>query len=297
MNRPISIAQLGEIMQMAYVPRDFEQALKFWTKTLGAGPFYSFEHVKLDRIRYRGQPVEIDFSIMLGYWGDMQIELVKQHNDAPSIFKTWHDEDRDGLHHVCMLFDDIDRARDLCNRAGLQVVQDALLPGGGEVVYVDCGSGPASLLEILKPAPGTAEFFGMREGHRTWVGSDPVRRVGRRRASFCNLKVRDGRWPMAYYLLASLKVKYGQQHKFNEVMRHLKPALEREGWKLIGAHQNTIGRLNSVVDLWEVSDLNAVTETLARVGRDKEFGEWAAQLPNLVDEEVLQLMSKLPYSP
>ena len=29
MNRPASIAQLGEIMQMAYVPRDFEQALRF----------------------------------------------------------------------------------------------------------------------------------------------------------------------------------------------------------------------------------------------------------------------------
>jgi len=100
-----------------------------------------------------------------------------------------------------------------------------------------------------------------------------------------------------YYLLASLKVKYGQQRKFNEVMSHLRPALEREGWKLIGAYQNAIGRLNSVVDLWEVIDPNAVTETLARVGRDKEFGEWAAQLPDLVEEEVLQLMSKLPYSP
>jgi hypothetical protein len=45
---------------------------------------------------------------------------------------------------------------------------------------VDCGGGPASLLEILKPAPDTTEFFGMmREEHRTWDGSDPVGRVGR----------------------------------------------------------------------------------------------------------------------
>jgi hypothetical protein len=66
MNRPASIAQLGEIMQMAYVPRDFEQALRFRTKTLGAGPFYSIEYAKLDRTRYRGQSVEIDFSMMLG---------------------------------------------------------------------------------------------------------------------------------------------------------------------------------------------------------------------------------------
>ena len=67
-----SIAQLGDIMQMAYVPGDCEKALKFWTRTIGAGPFFSLEHVKLEHTRYRGEPVEIDFSIMLGYWGDMQ---------------------------------------------------------------------------------------------------------------------------------------------------------------------------------------------------------------------------------
>ncbi|HTR60450.1 MAG TPA: NIPSNAP family protein [Candidatus Binataceae bacterium] len=102
---------------------------------------------------------------------------------------------------------------------------------------------------------------------------------------------------MTYYLLASLKVKYGQQRKFNEVMSHLKPVLEREGWKLIGAYQNAIGRLNSVIDLWEVSSPNAVTESLATASKDNEFAQWAAHLPELVEEEVLQLMTKLPYSP
>jgi NIPSNAP len=102
---------------------------------------------------------------------------------------------------------------------------------------------------------------------------------------------------MPYYLLASLKVKYGQQRRFNEVMSHLKPVLEKEGWKLIGAYQNTIGRLNSVIDLWEVSSPNAVPESLAAASKDTEFAQWAAQLPELVEEEVLQLMTKLPYSP
>ena len=95
---------------------------------------------------------------------------------------------------------------------------------------------------------------------------------------------------MAHYLLATLKVKYGQQRKFNEVMSHLKPALEKSGWKLIGAYQTAIGRLNSVIDLWEVNNPNAVTETLAAVGKDPEFAKWAAQLPELVEEEVLQLI-------
>ena len=76
---------------------------------------------------------------------------------------------------------------------------------------------------------------------------------------------------MPFYLLASLKVKYGQQHRFNEVMSHLKPLLEKSGWKLIGAYQTAIGLLNSVVDLWEVNNPNAVTETLAAVRKDPEF--------------------------
>ena len=102
---------------------------------------------------------------------------------------------------------------------------------------------------------------------------------------------------MAYYLVATLKLKYGQQRQFNEVMGHLKPALEREGWKLLGAYQTVVGTLNSVVDLWEINSPNAVPETLARVAKDPEFAQWAARLPELLQEEVLQIMTKLPYSP
>ncbi len=102
---------------------------------------------------------------------------------------------------------------------------------------------------------------------------------------------------MSYYLLATLKVKYGQQRKFYEVMGHLKPVLEKLGWKLIGAYENAIGRLNTVIDLWEIDDPNAVSSTLAAASNDTEFVRWAAHLPELLDEEVLQIMTKVPYSP
>ena len=180
MKVPGSVARFGDIMQMAYVPGDFEGAIKFWTEIVGAGPFFAIDHVRLDRVRYRGQPAEIDFSMMLGYWGDMQIELIRQHNDAPSIFKTWRNEGREGLHHVCVLADDMAGVRAVCDEARVVVAQEALVPGGGEVVYIDTGGGPGSLVEVLKPAPGTREFFKMmRETHRTWDGSQPVRRLGR----------------------------------------------------------------------------------------------------------------------
>lgn len=102
---------------------------------------------------------------------------------------------------------------------------------------------------------------------------------------------------MSYYLLATLKVKYGQQRKFYGVMSHLKPVLEKAGWKLVGAYENAIGRLNTVIDLCEIQDPNAVPATLAAASKDADFVCWAAQLPELLEEEVLQIMTKVPYSP
>jgi methylmalonyl-CoA/ethylmalonyl-CoA epimerase len=173
-----SIAGLGDVMQLAYVPADFDAALAHWLK-VGAGPFFALDHVQLDDVRYRGAPANIDFSMLLGYWGDLQIELIRQHNDAASIYMSWREAGGEGLHHVCILVDDMAAARASVAAAGGRVEQEGKVPGGGEVIYVDTGGGPGTMVEILKPAPGGREFFAfMREAARNWDGSDPVRRLG-----------------------------------------------------------------------------------------------------------------------
>jgi methylmalonyl-CoA/ethylmalonyl-CoA epimerase len=173
------ITGLGEVMQLAYVPEDFDGALKLWIETMGAGPFFALDHVKLEDVKYKGLPADIDFSMVIGYWGDIQIELIRQHNSSPSIYKTWRDEDREGLHHVCILVDDMKHARDVVSGAGAAVMQEAKVPGGGEVIYVDTGGGPGTMVEILKPSPGGRDFFAMmRTAAKEWDGKDPIRRIG-----------------------------------------------------------------------------------------------------------------------
>ena len=173
------IAQLGSVMQIAFVPKDFDAALRHWTETIGVGPFFRFDHVALLNTKHEGEPVEIDFSIAISYWGDLQVELVQQHNDAPSIYKQWRDEDRDGLHHVCIVVDDLAHARAVCAEAGARVAQEAEVAGGGAVIYVDTGAGPGSLVEIIQlPQSALAGFAWMREQCRHWDGSDPVRKLG-----------------------------------------------------------------------------------------------------------------------
>jgi len=174
-----SIARLGNVMQLAFVPADLDAAVKFWTETIGAGPFFALEHIQLEAPRYCGAPADIDFSILLGYWGDIQIELIKQHNDTPSIYTSWRREGRQGLHHVCVVNEDMAQARATCAGAGATVVQEAILPGGGEVIYVDTGGGPGTLVEIVKPPAGLLDAFAMfRDAARCWDGTDPVRRLG-----------------------------------------------------------------------------------------------------------------------
>ena len=179
MSRTGSLSALGEVFQLAFVPGDFDGALKFWIDTMGAGPFWMLDHVRLEDMRHQGEASDVDFSMALGYWGDLQIELIRQHNDAPSIYKSWRDEGREGLHHVCILVDDMEEARRVCADTGSVVIQAARVPGGGEVIYVDTGGGPGTMVEVLKPSAGGREFFAMmRDASRGWDGSDPLRRLG-----------------------------------------------------------------------------------------------------------------------
>ena len=179
MSRTGSLSALGEVMQLAYVPADFDAALKFWIETVGAGPFWALDHVKLENLTYDGAPADVDFSMVIGYWGDLQIELIRQHNDAPSIYKAWRDQGHEGLHHVCILVDDMAHAREICAAAGARVVQAGEVQGGGEVIYVDTGGGPGTMVEILKTGAGGPEFFAhMKAAAKGWSGSDPIRRSG-----------------------------------------------------------------------------------------------------------------------
>ena len=74
-------------MQIAFVPEDFDAAITYWTEVMGVGPFFLIENIQLPDSRYLGEPNHCNFSIALAYWGDVQIELIRQENDAPSIYR------------------------------------------------------------------------------------------------------------------------------------------------------------------------------------------------------------------
>ena len=54
MSQGETISSLGEIMQLAFVPSDFDAAVKYWTEVMGVGPFYLIENIHLDGMKYKG---------------------------------------------------------------------------------------------------------------------------------------------------------------------------------------------------------------------------------------------------
>ena len=90
----------GEIRQNGYVVRDIESALRHWTETLGIGPFFYFERVPIDDFRYRGSPSPLEASIALANSGSLQIELIQQRNDAPSMYRDFLAAGQEGLQHI-----------------------------------------------------------------------------------------------------------------------------------------------------------------------------------------------------
>lgn len=174
------IASLGTVFQIAFVPADFDAAVRFWTQTVGAGPFYLMEHIKADSCKYRGVPTSFDFSAAIGYWGDLQIELIQQHDATPSIYTSWLEAGQEGLHHVCMEVEDMDETRRVCAAAGATVMQEAQFGGGSsELIYVDTHGGPGTMVEFWKSSEaGRAFFASVRNAARGWDGSRPLRRRG-----------------------------------------------------------------------------------------------------------------------
>ncbi|MGE8133921.1 VOC family protein [Novosphingobium subterraneum] len=173
-----AITKLGPVGQLAYLPQDFDAAVKYWTETMGVGPFYLMENVALGDAKYKGVPTGAVFSIAIAYWGDVQIELIRPENSEPSIY-TGEYAVTDSLHHICIFVDSIEEARAACAEAGAEILVEGKVGADGEVIYVDPGKGPGHVIELLQNMTGADAIFQMiKDAAKDWDGSEPLRKLG-----------------------------------------------------------------------------------------------------------------------
>jgi len=168
----------GGIRQNGYVVPDIEAALAHWTQVLGVGPFYYFERVPIENFHYRGEPSELEASIALSNSGPLQIELIQQRNDAPSMYRDFLERiPAGGLQHVAYWTGTFDKEVAKIKKAGFAIGQSGQIGHDGRFVYLDTEANPGTVVEVSETnGPKGAFFERLAEKAANWDGRDPILR-------------------------------------------------------------------------------------------------------------------------
>ncbi len=167
---------LVQVMQFSFVVRDLEKAIHHWAETLGVGPFFVLEHVPYQRCLYKGSPSDIDMSVAIAYRGEVQIELVQQHNDAQSIFNEFLSSRGEGLQHIASISSDLSADLALFAEKGVYPVQEGEAENGTRFAYLDTDLIPGTMLELVSlPNEVLSAFEFMRNQAAQWKAGDQAR--------------------------------------------------------------------------------------------------------------------------
>ncbi len=119
-------------------------------------------------------------SIALANSGDLQIELIQQTNDAPSLYRDFLDAGHEGLQHLAFWTVDYQGLYDRALAEGYGVGHEGQIGGAqGRFAYFDTPSAhPGAMVEISDISGNKGRFFEhIRRAALAWDGADPIRVV------------------------------------------------------------------------------------------------------------------------
>jgi glyoxalase/bleomycin resistance protein/dioxygenase superfamily protein len=167
----------GPIRQIGYVVTDIDEALASWVQ-LGVGPWFVIRNMS-QHVLYRGKPCEVNLSLALANSGEMQVEVIQQGDDTPSIFTEFLADGGAGFHQLAYWTQDFDATMKAVNGADWPVVWSGGEDVGTRFAYVEPPNSPATVIEIMELTDTTAGMGKfIRDTAANWDGSDPIREMG-----------------------------------------------------------------------------------------------------------------------
>jgi len=160
--------------QLGFHVDDVVAAAERWATVFGVGPF-SLLPRSVSSSTYRGESSRAEVQIAAAQAGPVQIELIHQFDDEPSVYRELFPVDGNGLHQLCTVTEHYDDRKAHYERLGYEVVGE-VDAAGHRVAYVDTAADFGWYTEVVAANPGflrqTARLARMAE---TWDGTDPVR--------------------------------------------------------------------------------------------------------------------------
>jgi hypothetical protein len=169
---------IGGIIQMAYTVPDIEAAATGYVEKLGIGPWFVRGPFVPPAGLYRGAPTAVSLSLAISFSGHMMIELIQQHDEAPSVYREIIERRGHGFHHWGVASDrfDEDVARYRAN--GYSVAFSDRTPVGTRVAYFDTSADLPGMIELIEIDDLQNDRYGrLHAATVDWDGSAPLRRL------------------------------------------------------------------------------------------------------------------------
>jgi hypothetical protein len=168
----------GRVRQNGYVVNDLYRAIDSWL-TLGIGPWFVLPATKQEGVVFRGKPSEPVLTIAFANSGDLQIELIQQADDAPSIYREFLDSGREGFHHLAWWAEDFGATMKLATEAGWTAIQNGDAGGVAHFCYFDLGGPMSTVIEVMELNDATrGTMDSVRAAAEDWDGTNPIRYFG-----------------------------------------------------------------------------------------------------------------------
>jgi hypothetical protein len=164
--------------QLGFLVDDLLGAAATWARVFGVGPFHVLPVVD-QHATYRGKANTVTLQVAVAQAGPVQIELVRQHCDRPSIFREWRRGRVSGLHQLCTVTRDYDGKKAHYERLGYELAAESQ-NGSFRVAYFDTAADFGFFTEVVEETPGfLARLQGISRTCAAWDGTDPVRLLTR----------------------------------------------------------------------------------------------------------------------
>jgi hypothetical protein len=160
--------------QLGFVVDDVVAAASRWAAVHGVGPFHIGPVIEA-RATVAGQPAPASIQIGLAQAGPVQIELIQQHCDRPSLFRDW----KNPFHQLATVTSDFDARVHHMQQCGYEVVAE-ISTAELQVAYVDTVADFGFYSEVVSSNPDFfARWHKISQTCATWDGTDPVRLMTR----------------------------------------------------------------------------------------------------------------------
>ena len=167
----------GELRQIGIVIRDIEAAMRHWTEVCGVGPWYYIDKLPVTAFRYRDQNFDgIHLSVALANSGEVQLELIQQRCDTPSMYQDFLGAGHEGMQHWSSWPVDYDDRLERALSSGYSIGQAGDTPRG-RFVYLHQEGHPGTVIEMAHMTDTRRRIFdAIRTAAVDWDGADPIRR-------------------------------------------------------------------------------------------------------------------------